>query len=99
MAAAVDIKTGKPVDNKATTHMTVTWQSVLALAVVGMIIGLIFAATRKGENKGYALYAGVFAVFGALAAAGAQVLDVKAIGSKAAAPVPAAAAAKPAAAA
>ena len=89
MAAVTDIKTKKDIDQSGKTHMTVTWQTVLALGVVGLILGLIFAATRKGETKSYGMYAGIFAAFGMVVAALTQVMDVKALKTKEPAAIPA----------
>ena len=62
------------------THMTVTGQTVVAMAIVGLILGLIVASMSK--DKPYAMLGGIFAVFAAVVTVGAQFLDVKAFKTK-----------------
>ncbi len=83
---AIDIKTGKPVEDGPKKHMTVTWQSVAVAAVLGLILGVVFAAFAGSQKKPYAMYAGLFAAAGALTAVLVQILDVKALKTKQLAP-------------
>ena len=72
-------------DEKKTTpegpkkFMTGTWQSLLGMAVLGLLIGLIVAAAcgEKDKDKSYALFATIFAVFAVAVTYGTQMLDVK----------------------
>ena len=67
-------------DEKKTTpegpkkFMTGTWQSLVGMAVLGLIVGLIVAAV---SSKKYAMFAGIFAVFAVAVTYGTQMLDVK----------------------